>query len=304
MGLIFADKGPLDDSRTGGRLAEGDLGNNVCFADNGTTARAHLLPIVLDDLGRRTARVRASGRLRMGSGFWRLRGDQWLGTLDRSRAGWLQTGQTSHCRSPRAGTANWRAHAGSRGRHDGGVAYRVGDDPIVDAGDCAATRQEIRSRLWGTNRDERQKNRRKERGHSKDINETRGKKRCRMGRVTEGSGGVSTGRFLVPQPGWPSGLSRGGIRLRVRVRPSTLFYLLFSGQFFGCVHLIICVIIIGQIDCNWWAAVSSPASSWTCVSRQARCHCGFCASGSHLSRTKDAFRRQSTSFSEICHGRI
>lgn len=163
MGLIFADKGPLDDSRTGGRLAEGDLGNNVCFADDGTTARAHLLPIILNDLGRRTTRVRASGRLRMGSGFWRLRGDQWLGTLDRSRAGRLQTGQTSHCRSPRAGTANWRAHAGSRGRHDGGVAFRVGDDSIVDAGDRAATSQKIRSRLGSINRGESQKNRRKER---------------------------------------------------------------------------------------------------------------------------------------------
>jgi hypothetical protein len=227
MGLIFADKGPLHDSRTGGRLAESDLGNNICLADDCTTARAHLLPIVFDDLRRRTAGVRASGRLGMGSGFWRLRGNQWLGTLDRSRAGRLQTGQTSHCRSPRAGPANWRAHAGSRGRHDG-CDIQVGDDSSVDAGDRAATSQEIRSRLRGMNRD--QKNRRRERGYSKDINETRWKKRDRMEAVTEGSGAVSTARFLAPQTGWPSGLSRGGIRLRVRVRrPHYFIYYYFSG---------------------------------------------------------------------------
>ena len=58
MRLILADKRPLHHGRTGRRLAKGDLGDDIRITDNGTTPRANLLAVILDDMRGRTAGVR------------------------------------------------------------------------------------------------------------------------------------------------------------------------------------------------------------------------------------------------------
>lgn len=58
MRLILADKRSLHHGRTGRRLTKGDLGDDIRITDNGTTAGADLLPVILDDMRCGTAGVR------------------------------------------------------------------------------------------------------------------------------------------------------------------------------------------------------------------------------------------------------